>query len=219
MYNAVICSDSTVRRRSLVPAFLRPTLFASQRRSSFSMAASDSTGARQSGFTLYELLITLGIAGILLSIAVPSFSSYAQRGQLEKATNDFVTTLNQARSEAMKRNHWVTVCKSTDGANCDTSSDWKDGWIIFSDTDSNGVLDVGEQLIRVSSALKLGFTLTEGGNFDDWLAFLPSGASQGSVGNGDTFNLCYNADVITSRSISVAMSGSVRLTEQAASCP
>jgi len=174
---------------------------------------------RQSAFTIIELFLVIIITGIVASFAVPAFKGYVLSGQLEKATNDIVTTLNFARSEAMKRNNWVTVCKSSDGATCDASSVWKDGWIAFDDTNNNGALNAGEQLLRVYPAIVPGFTLNQSGNFDNWLAFQPTGANQGSSASGDIFKLCYGTDIKLSRSVEVKMSGSVRQSEQAASCP
>jgi type IV fimbrial biogenesis protein FimT len=118
----------------------------------------------------------------------------------------------------MKRNHWVTVCKSTDGSTCNAGADWEDGWLIFSDTNSNGALNVDEQLLRVYPQLKAGFIIDEGGNFANWVAFKPTGAAQGSGGTTDTYALCYDAELDTSRAISISFSGSVQLSEPAASC-
>jgi type IV fimbrial biogenesis protein FimT len=93
---------------------------------------------RSSGVTLLELLVTIAVAGIIATIAVPGIHSIIQNNRSVSYTNDFVTTLNFARSEAIKRRQTVTVCTSTDGANCRTDADkdhWEDGWIV---TDASG---------------------------------------------------------------------------------
>lgn len=69
---------------------------------------------RVKGFTLLELLITLVVAGILASIAVPSFSGFLARQQLRSDVNEVVSMLSFARSEAIKRRVEVMASIGTD---------------------------------------------------------------------------------------------------------
>ena len=75
-------------------------------------------GQQQSGFTLYELMIVLAIGSIILVVAVPSFSGVMDNQRMTAATNEMVMTLNLAKSEAIKRVAYVSVCKSNNGVNC-----------------------------------------------------------------------------------------------------
>ncbi|MBT8119350.1 MAG: GspH/FimT family pseudopilin [Gammaproteobacteria bacterium] len=90
-----------------------------------------------SGFTLIELMITLFIVGILLAVGVPSMKTFMQSNQLVASTNELISALHVARSEAIKLNARVSICESSDGKTCDTTGSWKEGWIVFVDTNGD----------------------------------------------------------------------------------
>ena len=96
---------------------------------------------RQTGFTLLELMIVVAIAGIVMAIGVPSFQSITTNNRIAANTNEFITALNLARSEAVKRGATVSVCKNED---CDGTGSWSDGWVILDD--NNEVLRVFDEL-------------------------------------------------------------------------
>lgn len=101
---------------------------------------------KMSGFTLVELMITLAIAMILITLAVPSFTLMINNAKVTSATNEFVAALNLARSEALKRSNTVTVCRSnSDFSACSTAASENyttNGWIIFPDCLDVGTLGV-----------------------------------------------------------------------------
>ncbi len=124
---------------------------------------------QQSGFTLIEMIVTVTIAAILASIAIPSFTKMIERNRISTGTNEFLSALILARSEAVKRSMQVTVCSSTNQTSCSTSTDFAKGWIIFPDwdgdkvinttktrdTNGDGTLDMSEKdaIIKVHEAL------------------------------------------------------------------
>lgn len=85
------------------------------------------------GFTLIEVMVVIGIAAILLSIAVPSFVSTTQRFRTLGEINSFSHDLQFARTEAIKQGVSVSVCASADGATCLKANTWHAGWIVFAD--------------------------------------------------------------------------------------
>lgn len=81
------------------------------------------------GFTLVELMVTVAVLGIVLTIAVPNFRAFILGGRMTGYTNDLLSDLAYARSEAVKRAANVTVCASSDGTTC-TGGDWQGGWVV-----------------------------------------------------------------------------------------
>lgn len=77
---------------------------------------------RESGFTLVELMVAIGIFGILIAIALPNFSQMIVNQRVRSASSDIFATLLFARSEAIKRNASVSVVRS--------GTIWEAGWSV-----------------------------------------------------------------------------------------
>jgi type IV fimbrial biogenesis protein FimT len=134
--------------------------------------------SNNAGFTLVELLTTLAVAAIVLTAGVPSFRELIQNNRLATATNELVATLHLARSEAIKRNARVTVCKSVNGTSCATSGDWSQGWLVFTDPNSNAAYDSStETLLHVQRRFS-GASVTGEGDLADYVSYLGSGHSK-----------------------------------------
>lgn len=172
------------------PAVLDTFLRTSPRISGSSKAT---TVSSSNGFTLIELLVTVAVAAIVLVVAVPSFADLIKNNRLTAATNDLIASLSLARSEAVKRELRVTVCKSADGASCVTTGEWEQGWIVFTDDKANvGVVDGGEVLLRVHEAIPGAVTMSGNNNVVNYISYVASGWGQGAGGaipNG-TINVC-----------------------------
>jgi type IV fimbrial biogenesis protein FimT len=167
----------------------------------------------QSGFTLIELLVTLSIAAILLAVAAPNFVTFVQNNRLATQANDLVTMLNYARSEAVKRNQRITVCSSTTGTSCAGSTTWDGGLIVFVDTDGDGVVDGGEDVLQVRQGMEGSNTLR---GADNRVTYQSTGFSPGFNG---TFRLCDTRGITAARAIVVSMQGRVSTSTGTASCP
>ena len=96
---------------------------------------------RAAGFTLIELMVTIAVLAIVTAIAVPSMRSLILANRLTAASTELVTSLQLARSEALRRNAPVTVCASADGAGCSESAAW-DRWIILGHNNINNTDEV-----------------------------------------------------------------------------
>lgn len=93
--------------------------------------------APQRGFTLLELMVTLTVLGILAAIAFPAMTALINANRLSGMTSEMAASLQLARSEAIRRNTQVSICSSSDGANCDSSEDWS-RWIVLGRDNTTG---------------------------------------------------------------------------------
>jgi type IV fimbrial biogenesis protein FimT len=107
---------------------------------------------RQKGFTLTELMVVSAIVAILLVIATPSYKYISTSYRMSAEVNSLLGDLQFARGEALKEGNGVTACVSTNGTACTGGSSWNLGWIVFSDPNSNAVVDPGERVLKVQSA-------------------------------------------------------------------
>jgi type IV fimbrial biogenesis protein FimT len=90
-------------------------------------------GSDKQGFTLIELIVTMAVLAIVLSIAAPSFNNMITNNRSTSMASELTGAVNFARSEAIKRAKRVSICPSSNGTSCLTSSDWAKGWLIFVD--------------------------------------------------------------------------------------
>ena len=139
---------------------------------------------RQSGFTLYELLITVLVIGVILTIGVPNMSEFTQNSRLTSASNDLLSSFQLARSEAARSKSNITICASNNSldANANCGGTWNDGWIIF--LDLNGDLNrggAGENILRAHPEPPSGVTITPD-NGATYFAFAGTGLGRGNVG-------------------------------------
>jgi type IV fimbrial biogenesis protein FimT len=106
------------------------------------------------GFTLYELLITTALLGILLAAGLPAFAATLARNRQAVEINSLFHAFHLARKESIVRRRVVSLCPSSDGRNCEPGMDWSAGWIMFEnrDRDSPPHVDSGEAVLQVHHA-------------------------------------------------------------------
>jgi type IV fimbrial biogenesis protein FimT len=179
---------------------------------------------RNTGFTLIELMVTLALAAIIVTMAIPSFQEVIRNNRLTTQANELVSALNLARSEAIKRGVRVTVCRSSNGTSC--TGNWEQGWIVYSDINGDGVADIGggncdpgeDCILRSYGELGGNNTLRGNDNVTNRVTFNPNGFTPGFNG---TFNLCDARGVSKARFIVISFTGRLRTRYQQAgdTCP
>lgn len=110
---------------------------------------------KNQGFSSVELLITMVVAAILLAVAAPNFSEAMLNSRQVVKTNELMSSLRLARSEAIKRSTRTAVCARETNTSC--GGDWSNGFIVFVDDGATaGTIEDGEQVLRVAQAIEGG---------------------------------------------------------------
>ena len=126
-------------------------------------------GHKPYGFTLLELMMVLGIAAILLTLAAPSLTQLVQTNTMSSTVNTFLADMRYARSESIRRGGGVVMCRSNNSeaaaAVCDSGSalGWESGWIVFHDLDNNGTRLLSEPVLRVHAPIATVNSISEAG--------------------------------------------------------
>lgn len=107
-----------------------------------------SVSYRDAGFTIIELLVTLAVAAIILTIAVPSFQGLIERSRLTTEANTLGSALQLARSEAVKRGEDVSLAAG--------GTTFSDGFCVHSDSSGTSCTDsaTNSTLIREFESLE-----------------------------------------------------------------
>lgn len=104
----------------------------------------------RTGFTLFELVMTLALVAIIVTAAVPSLSGTIARQRQSVEINELFHAVHLARKTSIVRRRVVSLCPSEDGLSCLDSLDWSPGWILFENTDrdSPAQVDPDESVLR-----------------------------------------------------------------------
>lgn len=173
----------------------------------------------QHGITILELLIALGILGILATLSIPSFMDTLGRMSANSAARGLAGTLSLARSEAVKTGADISICPTADGVDC-ISGSWNTGWIVFVDTNADadgdsGSIDAGDRILRVYEPLA-GMELAVNPLVD-----LVQYDSQGYGKNASllTFTICpLDGNAANARQVEVSLSGRARIESEGLAC-
>ena len=176
----------------------------------------------QTGVTLIELMVVVGIAAIMATMAAPSFSDFIQNTRVTSTMTQLFGDLNRARGEAIKRNSRVLVCAHEINGTVCANTNWKNGWLVCYDNNpQDNVCDVVANndpnpnpiLIRpaINAKLTLTGTLAGGATFTT-LQFNPNGRAATPAGTANfpaTLALCCKSAAPNASSAVIAVTGNI----------
>lgn len=180
------------------------------------------------GFTFLELLVTLAVASILLSVGVPSFKSMIDNQRLQSVLGPISLSTFAARSESAKSGNAVTVCARASDSQCGT--DWNNGVLVFRDSDfsrneTTAVVSTGDEIIRIAPAHGHDITLgviastnrTASGEYTpNFVRYEPDGRANWSNG---TFYVCDSRGNTHASALHITISGDIRPARKSSSDP
>lgn len=191
---------------------------------------------KNQGLSLIELIITIMIAGILLSMAAPSFSNMVKNAKIDSEINRIIEDIKLARGTAIKTKRSVTLCRTnnTSGKHhtlnsgtiplgslaCGGGSEWTDGWLLI----ANHPDGTDESLYRSDTLIKIsqpysqgGLSITANSIAENFVKFTFK-ATTNADGNTIRFKVCDDRGASFGRSIEIPPIGRPRLIETITSC-
>jgi type IV fimbrial biogenesis protein FimT len=170
------------------------------------------------GFTLIELMVTLVIVGIIATIGIPAFNGIINSNRLQAPANEVLAAMNFARTEAIRRNSTVIVCKgNTTLSGCTTgTSDWSA--LLVMDTNTTGTATNVLRVVAFDSQLKVHASI-------EALRYTSQGFIRNATNDplNGTIRICIakNQPVENARNLSFASGGRLNISSAALSgtCP
>jgi type IV fimbrial biogenesis protein FimT len=156
------------------------------------------------GFTLPELLTTLGILTVLTSVVAPGTLQFMDNQQLVTTSNHLAADLALARSESIKRRQPVLV-DNGDG-------NWQSGWQVYVDLNNNGLFDEGEPILRQGQPLPRNVIAKGNTPVRRYIRYTPSGSAKlvGGAIQAGTLTLCHASGKQAIRRLVISATGRLR---------
>lgn len=120
---------------------------------------------RGSGLTLIELLVTLAVLAIGLTMGVPAMHGLIEAQRVRAVMFQLASDMAMARSTAVTRRSQVVLCPGTPEAGCRSDSQWNGGWILFEDDDKDRQPGSAADVLRVVQPLPDGLMVSSSRNY------------------------------------------------------
>lgn len=129
---------------------------------------------RTCGFTVLELMSTLAITSILLSLAIPSGQQLLRHQTKTAVTNQMTGLLHYARETAISSGHNTGICPTSDSINCGKT--WGRSFIVYKDLDNNKSFDPDQgEALQIATFDNRWSVNWRAFNSTDQIRFQPSG--------------------------------------------
>jgi len=116
--------------------------------------------SRSCGFSLIQLITTLGVLASSLSLAIPNWVGISQNSKIQSSRSEIMSLLNFARSTAVIQGVAVTICPTSDQRSCNNDyTAWNDGFMVFSDRNKDRSRGPEEPILRLGIGQQRGIKI------------------------------------------------------------
>jgi len=157
------------------------------------------------GFSLLELMVTVSIMAILISLGVPAFQDFSLKQRLNAAVNALQNDLLLARAQAIHRDMHVVACPGAASSECTGKTNWSEGWIVFGDSNEDNNFQNGEPVLRLGQKIENVMIHSSTGRTN--FRFYPNGTAPGSNGS---ISLCGQGGPKRARKLVISNLGRIR---------
>lgn len=158
---------------------------------------------KQMGFTLIELMVTLSVLLILITVGVPSLSGYLHSQRLNTVTQLLKDSYSQARYQAVTGKKSVTLCPLDPNAGTCGNS-WDDGIMVYIDQNGDGAYAATDDLRLRQVDFPAGVSVSIAGRTQVRLS------AAGTTADTGTFTISVTGST-TKKTLVIHSSGRIRL--------
>lgn len=161
------------------------------------------------GFTLLELMVSISILAITLSLGIPGLGEFMQNQNLRSENQRLHIDLLFARSMAVNQGQQVIICAASAGDGCADTPAWEQGWLIFIDSNNDREYQQSEQRLRIAAAMDS--LQARSSIYRRKIRFYPDGSAAGSAAK---ITICDSRGRNHARALVIANSGRIRQIRQ-----
>ena len=153
---------------------------------------------KQHAFTLLELLVTLVMIGLIVTLAAPAFAAIIDNQQRLEAAQQLASGIRTARTEAILRSRPVVI-RAID-------RNWSNGWQILVEPESKLENPVWMERARNGKVPIVG-----NGQLRQQIRFGAQGTAYGNGWVAGTLSICDGKKAQSHHQVKLAMTGRVRI--------
>lgn len=172
------------------------------------------------GYTLTELLLAIGLGAGAMACAIPTVGDLLNSARIQTGAQALSNSLALARSEAIKRNGRVVMCKSPKGKSCSRAGGWEQGWLIFHDLNSNAQLDENEDILHRETGIPTALSMQGNMPVNHYVSYTAYGRTKQVSGafQAGTFTVCgHRGSGVKPRQVVINSVGRARVAQAATS--
>ncbi|MDN4503743.1 GspH/FimT family pseudopilin [Alteromonadaceae bacterium BrNp21-10] len=157
---------------------------------------------KQQGVTLIEMLITISIVAILLTVVAPNMRDMVTSNRLISQLNEISSMIQFARSNSITEQTTTVVCPTVNFTDCTTN--WNNAKIVFIDANNDNTRNANEDILAGTEIGENSLNITGPNN-------LISFSATGVTASPSTIKICHiDNEAKFARALTISLQGRVK---------